>query len=39
VPTERILRLERQRVALEDWFVERVRATHGAGHGLEGGKP
>jgi ABC-2 type transport system ATP-binding protein len=26
-----VLRLERQRVALEDWFVARIRATHGAG--------
>jgi hypothetical protein len=26
-----ILRLERQRIALEDWFVNRIRATHGAG--------
>jgi ABC-2 type transport system ATP-binding protein len=27
----KVLRLERQRVALEDWFVARIRATHGAG--------
>ena len=30
-PGAQILRLERQRVALEDWFVNRIRATHGAG--------
>ncbi len=29
-----VLRLERQRMALEDWFVARVRAHHGAGHKL-----
>lgn len=29
-----ILRLERQRIALEDWFVSRVRAHHGAGRSL-----
>jgi ABC-2 type transport system ATP-binding protein len=37
VPSERILRLERQRIALEDWFVARIRATHGAGAKLAGG--
>jgi len=31
-----ILRLERQRIALEDYFVARVRAFHGAGHSLAG---
>jgi ABC-2 type transport system ATP-binding protein len=30
-PGARIVRLERQKVALEDWFVARIRATHGAG--------
>lgn len=30
-PGAQVLRLERQRLALEDWFVARVRATHGAG--------
>jgi ABC-2 type transport system ATP-binding protein len=30
-PGARILRLDRQKVALEDWFVARIRATHGAG--------
>jgi ABC-2 type transport system ATP-binding protein len=35
VPAERVLRLERQRIALEDWFVERIRASHGAGKQLE----
>lgn len=34
VPAARILRLQRQRVALEDWFVARVRATHHAGERL-----
>jgi ABC-2 type transport system ATP-binding protein len=29
-----ILRLERQRIALEDYFVARIRAFHGAGHKL-----
>jgi ABC-2 type transport system ATP-binding protein len=29
-----VLRLERQRIALEDWFVARVRAFHGAGTAL-----
>jgi ABC-2 type transport system ATP-binding protein len=29
-----ILRLERQRIALEDYFVSRIRAFHGAGHKL-----
>jgi ABC-2 type transport system ATP-binding protein len=29
-----ILRLERQRVALEDYFVSRIRASHGAGRVL-----
>lgn len=38
IPPDRILRLERQRIALEDWFVARVRATHGAGAPL-GGRP
>jgi ABC-2 type transport system ATP-binding protein len=31
VPPARILRLERQKIALEDWFVQRIKATHGAG--------
>jgi len=31
VPAARVLRLERQRIALEDWFVQRVKATHHAG--------
>ncbi len=31
VPAARILRLERQKIALEDWFVERIKATHHAG--------
>ncbi len=30
----RVVRLERQRLALEDWFVARVRAHHGAGRRL-----
>ena len=30
-PGAEILRLERHRVALEDWFVARIRANHGAG--------
>jgi ABC-2 type transport system ATP-binding protein len=38
VPAERILRLERQRIALEDWFVARIKSTHGAGKGLDGAK-
>jgi ABC-2 type transport system ATP-binding protein len=29
-----VVRLERQRLALEDWFVARVRAHHGAGRRL-----
>jgi ABC-2 type transport system ATP-binding protein len=33
-PGAQMLRLERQRLALEDWFVARVRAHHGAGHKL-----
>ncbi|MBA2482176.1 MAG: ABC transporter ATP-binding protein [Planctomycetes bacterium] len=32
-----ILRLDRQRIALEDWFVARVRAFHGAGAALPTG--
>lgn len=36
VPASRIVRLERQRIALEDWFVNRVKATHGAGSALGG---
>jgi hypothetical protein len=32
----RVLRLGRQRIALEDWFVERVRSSHHAGHKLGG---
>lgn len=36
VPAERILRLERQRIALEDWFVARIKSTHNAGKTLEG---
>ena len=35
VPAARILRLERQKIALEDWFVQRIKATHGAGVKLE----
>jgi ABC-2 type transport system ATP-binding protein len=38
IPAERILRLERQRLALEDWFVARIKSTHGAGTAL-GGTP
>lgn len=34
VPAAAIIRLERQRLALEDWFVARVRATHKAGAAL-----
>lgn len=34
VPASRILRLERQRIALEDWFVQRIKSTHGAGRGI-----
>lgn len=34
VPAARILRLERQRIALEDWFVARIKSTHGAGKAL-----
>ncbi len=37
VPAARILRLERQRIALEDWFVQRIKATHHAGAKLGGG--
>jgi ABC-2 type transport system ATP-binding protein len=33
-PGAQILRLERQRIALEDYFVSRIRAFHGAGHTL-----
>ena len=33
-PVAEILRLERQRVALEDYFVARIRAFHGAGFKL-----
>jgi ABC-2 type transport system ATP-binding protein len=33
-----IVRLERQRIALEDWFVARVRSFHGAGASLTGAK-
>ena len=33
----KILRLERQRIALEDYFVSRIRAFHGAGHKLGDG--
>ena len=33
----KILRLERQRIALEDYFVARIRAFHGAGHKLGDG--
>ncbi len=36
IPAAYILRLERQKVALEDYFVSRVRAFHGAGAGLHG---
>jgi ABC-2 type transport system ATP-binding protein len=36
-PGAQILRLDRQRIALEDWFVARVRAFHGAGAGLRAG--
>lgn len=31
VPAARVLRLERQRIALEDWFVQRIKSTHHAG--------
>lgn len=34
IPAARIQRLQRQRIALEDWFVQRVKATHGAGSAL-----
>lgn len=34
LPSTRIVRLQRQRIALEDWFVARVRATHHAGERL-----
>jgi ABC-type multidrug transport system ATPase subunit len=37
VPAARIQRLERQRIALEDWFVQRIKATHHAGVKLGGG--
>jgi ABC-2 type transport system ATP-binding protein len=37
VPATRVLRLERQRIALEDWFVQRIKATHHAGQRLAGG--
>jgi ABC-2 type transport system ATP-binding protein len=37
IPAGRILRLERQRIALEDWFVARIRASHGAGRAIGGG--
>src|SRR4051812_14211168 len=33
-PGAQVLRLERHRLALEDWFVARVRAYHGAGSKL-----
>jgi len=33
----KVLRLERQRIALEDYFVSRIRAFHGAGHRLGDG--
>ncbi len=33
-PGAQVLRLERQRIALEDYFVSRIRAFHGAGHRL-----
>nr|MBA3708408.1 ABC transporter ATP-binding protein [Planctomycetota bacterium] len=33
-----ILRLDRQRIALEDWFVARVKAFHGAGSSLAAGR-
>ncbi len=35
VPAARIQRLERQKIALEDWFVQRIKATHHAGAKLE----
>jgi len=31
LPAERILRLERQKIALEDWFVQRIKGSHHAG--------
>lgn len=34
VPAANVLRLQRQRIALEDWFVQRVKATHHAGGAL-----
>jgi gliding motility-associated transport system ATP-binding protein len=34
-PGAQVVRLERHRLALEDWFVARVRAFHGAGAKLE----
>ncbi len=36
VPAARVLRLERQRLALEDWFVNRIKSTHHAGARLGG---
>ena len=36
-PGAQILRLERQRIALEDYFVNRIRAFHGAGFTLGNG--
>jgi ABC-2 type transport system ATP-binding protein len=33
-PGTQVLRLERHRVGLEEWFVSRVREFHGAGSGL-----
>jgi ABC-2 type transport system ATP-binding protein len=36
-PGAQILRLERQRIALEDYFVSRIRAFHGAGFTLGNG--
>ena len=32
--SSQVLRLERQRIALEDWFVNRVKGHHGAGRRL-----
>ncbi len=34
-PGAQVLRLERQRIALEDYFVSRVRAYHKAGDRLQ----
>jgi ABC-2 type transport system ATP-binding protein len=35
-PGAEVLRMERQRIALEDWFVRRIQDHHGAGRSLDG---